>query len=337
MVCGIPKRVIQRYFFAFRVPLTYKDITRLILLCNDSQYDVSQFPKRYTADALIRIKRALEDCRKEEGIQTRASIESEFQQLEVAAEMGNSTAIALLCGARMLRSDATPEDMESGSKLLKQLMDAKFPLAFKISGDLALTLGRPAKSLQFYEMAVEHGLEDNKLLVECLRNIAHLAFKASDLFKARFYFSRACAIAEHPKQVADCHFMLAQLRETDRPAARLHLELSATHGFNDSFLPLGTLLLNWYGEARLAREWFMLALTTDTSGAALVGLLDSYVRLKDFKLAKQTLSKIQSRGDSGKLLKSRGHIVKDLDAYEGSDHKMSPASQVPRRSSRFDF
>lgn len=335
MVAGLPKNVVQRYFFHFRVPLRYSDVERLLDILKTPEYDVSQFPKRHSAHNLVLIKRALEDCRRNEGIMTRAGAEAETSLLEAAAEMGDSTAIALLCGSRMRQSDVSPEDMESGSDLLTQLMNAKFPLAFKVSGDLAYTMGRPQESAKFYHRALEMGLGDNRLEVECLRNLGIFAFQQSRLMEARDYFSQACSRAEDPKQVLDCHFFLAQLREPDRVAVRRHLEAAATYGFNDAFLPLGSLLLNWYSEPVVAREWFKLAAATDRTGAALIGLLDAAVRLEEWEYADSVIARIRGLGDEvgANLLNARKTSIEQV-----QNHVVKKVVQTDQtRSGRFNL
>lgn len=342
MVCGIPKKIIQRYFFKFKVPLRYNDINKLIETCA-TDYDVVSFPKRYTADSIVAIKRSLEDCRKNEGIITKTAAEAESNLLEAAADMGDSTAIALLCGARMRAPDTTEEEMNSGSDLLKQLMDRKFPLAFKVSGDLAYLMGHSSQALKFYEMALDNGLEDQRLVVECLRNMGHIQFKYFRLIEARSSFSRACMLAEDTKQVSDCHFLLAQLRESDRMASRRHLEIAAANGLHDAFPILGNLLLNWFGEGVAAREWFKLAITTDRTGQSLVGLLDAANQLGDEDLAYSTLKKIEHHPESQLLIESRKDLInnllarkKKLTQTEGKTEGKAETAP-PTRSGRFDF
>lgn len=311
-LCGIPKKVIQRYFYRFQVPLGYRDLGKLVDICSKPEVDIKQFPRRYTPYALIQTKRAFEECRKNEGIVSKPAIQAEANLVDVAAEMGDATAISLLCGARMMQHTVSDADMESGGKLLKQLMDSKFPLAFKVSGDIAYTLGHSNEALKLYELAIENGLEDAKLVIECYRNIGHIAFKQANLMKARDAFSFACQLAGNSKQVSDCHYFLGQLREPDRVAARMHFEVAASFGLRDAFLPLASLLLSWFNEARLAKEWFKMAESTDSSGAALLGMLDCSIQLYENDEAVKILDKIKRRPDSDEILAHRRQAVRNL-------------------------
>lgn len=289
MLVGIPKRVIQRYLYEFRVPLRYSQVRSAINSCMEDR------SPQTNPQCLIAIKRALEAYRKRSGRVSRESAAAETALLESAAEMGDYTAIALLCGARLSEHKPLREDEEAGSKLLKQLMDKKFPLAFKVSGDLAYGLGRYSEAKRFYELAIENGIRDRWSSVECLRNIGHIAFREAQLYQARQAFFDACKIAEKSgdvDQVGDCHFYLAQLRESDRNACRRHLERAASTGLSDSFVPLGLLLLNYFGEPKLASEWFQLALATDKTGAAAVGLFDAMLKLKNMHGAQKAAALI---------------------------------------------
>lgn len=335
MVCGLPKSVIQKYFYKFKVPLRYKDVDSLIKLCSVPNYDTTTFPSKYTPFSLIQTKRAFEECRKTEGVFTKAALEAESNLLEAAADMGDPTAISLLCASRMQPKSATADDMESGGKLLKQLMDSKFALAFKVSGDLAYTMGHSKEALRLYEMAIENDLNDDKLEVECFRNIGHIAFKDMQLIKAREAFSNACLLSGNTKQVSDCHYLLAQLREPDRIAARQHLEVAASFGLRDAFLPLASLLLNWFNEPLLAKQWFQLAESTDTTGAALIGSLDSSMRLKDNRGALEVMRRIRLRPDAESLLSYRRASIAKLDKPEPK--KAVKTSSSSSSSTRWEF
>lgn len=327
MLAGIPKREIQRYLYELKVPLRYRQVQNAVDLCLRDRDPGS------TPQCLIAIKRALETYRKRTGRVSREAAAAESALLESAAEMGDYTAIALLCGFRLSEPNPAEEDLNAGSKLLKELMDKRFPLAFKVSGDIAYRLGRHSEAKKFYELAISNGIEDTWLSIECLRNIGHIAFKEAHLYEARSAFSDACKIAEtsgEMRQVGDCHFYLAQLRESDRIAYRKHLERAASTGLSDSFIPLGLLLLNYFGEPELASEWFKLALTTDGTGAAAVGLFDSMLKLKNTKEALKAAARIPVD-----LRKLRSKEISRL--TQPSEAGNSSSSSLPHVVDRWNF
>lgn len=308
MIAGIPKRVLRKYFYELKLPISYNKASQAVASCLAE----TRLPKGVNASDLVTLKRALETWRRRESTVSRPAVEAEMALLETAAEMGDRAAIALLCGARLSEKSATEQDWKDGSDLLKQLMDRKFPLAYKISGDLAYKLGQLPQATKFYQLAVDNGLEDNRLRTECWRNIGHLSFKQGDLSRALSAFSEACQHAADSRQVADCHFFLAQLREANREASRAHLEMAAFHGLSDAFVPLGMLLLNYFGEVALAKHWLALALVTDKSGAAAVGLFDAAMRLKDYSLAQSALSRVRAHPNAEELVKTRTDSIQEL-------------------------
>lgn len=310
MIAGIPKRALRKYFYQFRLPIAYKKAVQAVAACVSE----TSLPKGVQAHDLVTVKRALEAWRQKEGTILKQALEAETALLETAAEMGDRTAIALLCGARLSEKTVSPQDWEDGSRLLKQLMDAKFALAFKVSGDLAYRLGQLPQASKFYRLAIQNKLDDNRLQTECWRNIGHISFQTGDLATALASFSAACSGAQDQRQVADCHFYLAQLREANRYAARTHLETAAFYGLSDAFVPLAMLLLNYFGEAHLAKHWLTLALVTDKTGAAAVGLFDAAMRLNDYVLAQSALGRIRAHTNARELEETRKETIRDLEA-----------------------
>lgn len=309
MIAGIPKRVLRKYFYELKLPISYNKASQAVAACLAE----TSLPKGVRASDLVTMKRALETWRRRESTLSKPAVEAEMALLDTAAELGDLTAVALLCGARLSEKSASEQDWEDGSDLLKQLMDRKFPLAFKISGDLAYNLGQLPQATKFYQLAIDNGLADNRLRTECWRNIGHLTFKQGDLSRALASFSQACQHAHDSRQVADCHFFLAQLREANREASRAHLEKAAFHGLSDAFVPLGMLLLNYFGEATLAKHWLTLALVTDKSGAAAIGLFDAAMRLKDYPLAQNALGRVRAHPNADELVKARTESIQNLE------------------------
>lgn len=317
----IPKRALKKYLYEFRVPLTYKKTMAVVEACLKDE----PFQKKVDPYTILQIKRALESYRKTEGKTSQSALNAEISLLERAAEMGNNSAISLLCGSRLAAKDCTKEDWKDGSNLLKQLMDQGFPLAFKVSGDLAYGLKQFSHASNFYSLAIEKGLEDQLLKTECYRNLGHIYFKEGHLLKSLHNFNLACSTAPDQRQVADCHFYMAQLCESNRESARKHLEVAATYGLSDAFVPLGMLLLNYFNEPSMAKQWIKLGLVLDKTGEAAVGLFDVGVRLKDSKLIRQALAAIRKHPESERLLELRKHTLSEVLPTLDSDRaKMYP-------------
>lgn len=323
---GLPKKPLQRYFFKYHVSVTWKQIGATIGLCEEGK----PVPKGVTAQDVLSIKRALEAFRSREHKTTVAAVRAEAALLETAANMGDYAAVALLCGSRMSEPEPDQDDVQAGSKLLRELMDKKFPLAFKVSADLAYKTGHLKEARKFYELAIKHGISDVQQRAECYRSIGHLAFAEKDLLGAQTAFSAACQTSKDLNQVADCHFYLAQLREANREAARRHLEMAASTGLNDAFVPLGLLLLDYFNEPRLAAEYFQLGMITDRTGVAAVGFLDAAARMNDVRRFKKALAAIKVSENAEEILRSRKHL---LDKFTS---KLEMASSKTQMSSSFD-
>ena len=314
----LPRKTLRKYLFEFKVPLSYKIAVQIYHECRTNiQWQV---PSKVSSQQLMTLKRILETHRRRAGVISKDAITIENNLVEKAAEMGNNWAIALLCGTAIADKNGSPQDREYGNNLLRQLMDRKFPLAFKIAGDLAYQMGHPEKAIRFYELAVDNGLDDNALLVECLRNIGLISLMTDkNVIKAREYFEIATQTAQDLKQVSDCHFYLGQILDQNKIKARYHLQRAASVGLRESFAPLGFLLMNYFNEVQLAHEWFDLGSSVDDFNC-LVGLFDSCVRLGDSKGAFAALGRIRSNELGTKVLEGRKDSVERvLDEIKGDD------------------
>jgi TPR repeat protein len=192
-------------------------------------------------------------------------------------------------------------------------MDQRYPLAFKVSGDLAYKMKMPDKALQFYELAIKQGGLDNSAETECLRNVGLISFTERDLMKARSFLERAVMKAVEPSQVADCHFYLAQLYEEDKDAALYHFESAAANGVSGAIAPTGFLLLNYFNRVEQAYDWFAIG-SFGGDFQSTVGLFDACVRLGRLEEAKDALAKIRESPHVDSVLATRQEAVIRVEA-----------------------
>lgn len=311
-----PKSLVKLYLFQHRIPLSYNKVIQSYAACWGTNEDA--LPSGVTGADLVRLKNVLESHRKKTGAVTKVALKLEANLIERAAELGDHTAIALLCGRTLLspvKPNLSPEQAEQDEqdrahamKLLNQLADElHFPLAFKIKGDIAYKLGRHEKAEELYQSCVEYlpepGTPQNDsntttLRVECLRTVGIIRFKAYDVSSARACFELAVLAAENgtlgnPAQAMDCHYYLGQIAaESDKKRARYHLEQAAKMGLKEAFAPLGFLLLNVFGQKDLAREWFDLGASIGEQ-TAMIGQYDVAILDNDMEKAATSLKKIK--------------------------------------------
>lgn len=311
-----PKGQFRLYLFQHRIPLSYSTVVQSYAACwgtNDGE-----LPAGVTGRDLVRLKNILESHRKRTGSVTRHALKLEANLIERAAELGDNTAIALLCGRTVLASPKPglseaeikqdEEDKTHAMKLLNELSDdLNFPLAFKIKGDIAYKMGRQEKAEQLYQSCVDNlpemGSKENDsntatLRVECLRSIGFIRFNNYDVETARTYFELAVLEAENgltgnPAQAMDCHYYLGQIAaESDKKRARYHLEQASRMGLKEAFAPLGFLLLNYFGKKDLAKEWFDLGASIGEQ-TAMIGQFDVAIMDNDIPQAAKSLNNIQ--------------------------------------------
>lgn len=314
------KGLTKLYLFQHRVPLSYSTVIKSYAACwgpNDSS-----LPKGVTGEDLVRLKNVLETHRKRTGSVLRPALKLEANLIERAAELGNNTAISLLCGKTLLTSlkaDATEEEKKSDEedkvhaiKLLNELSrEHNFPLAYKIKGDIAYKYGQVSKAESLYQACIDNlpalggssktsRLVDSNvttLRVECLRNIGIIRFKEFDVEEARNCFELAVIESNNPDvgnpaQATDCHYYLGQITsESDKTKARYHFEQAARLGLKESFAPLGFLLLNYFNRPELAKEWFDLGASVGDL-MAIIGQFDVAILEKDLEKASKSLDLI---------------------------------------------
>lgn len=309
----VPKQELKRYLFEFKVPLSYKDVATTLEACRTLD-DGLKLPETISADNVMTFKRILETMRKRTGRIDKSLVAVENNLVERAAEMGHNSAIALLAGRVLADKESPKEDTTHADYLLTQLMDRRHALAFKISGDLAYKAGYNEKAVKFYQLAIDNDIEDNAVLVECLRNIGLINFMNKQIQKARPAFERAVDVAEDPKQVMDCHYYLGQMLEPDKMAVRYHLERAGSNGLKEAFAPLGFLYLNYFNDQKLALEWFKLGAELGDVNC-LIGQLDVYLKREDIQRAEGVMDKLKSSDVGKKALEFRPKAIERVESF----------------------
>lgn len=309
----VPKQELRRYLFEFKVPLSYKDVSTTLEACQELDDNV-KLPESISADNIMTFKRILETMRKRTGRIDKSLVSVENNLVERAAEMGHNSAIALLAGRVLADKESPKEDTTHADYLLTQLMDRGHALAFKISGDLAYKSGYSEKAVKFYQLAVDHDVGDNAVLVECLRNIGLVNFMNKAIQKARPAFERAIDVAEDPKQVMDCHYYLGQMLEPDKLAVRYHFERAASHGLKEAFAPLGFLYLNYFNDQQLALEWFKLGAEVGDVNS-LIGQLDVYLKKDDIQRTEGIVDKLRASEAGAKALEFRPKALERIETF----------------------
>lgn len=318
-----PKGKLKLYLFQNRVPLSFSKVMNTYASCWGPNEE--ELPQGVKGSDLIKLKAILEIHRKQTGTAGVSSLQLESNLIERAAEMGDFTAIALLSGKTMLttpagqteESEQDKEDKLHAMKLLNQLCDEfKFPLAFKIKGDIAYKYGSYAKAAALYQQCLDYlpfpgskkpidpvtgkatVIDTNTVILqtECYRNVGLIFLRGDDIDidQAKLNFEMAIISAEqeagnNPAQAMDCHFYLAQIcADTDRHKARFHFEQAARYGLKEAFAPLGFLLLNYFNRPELAKEWFNLGASIGDL-ISLVGQFDLAISESDYTQARKSL------------------------------------------------
>ncbi|VVT53719.1 uncharacterized protein SAPINGB_P003715 [Magnusiomyces paraingens] len=304
------------YLFQHRIPHSYQTVLKSYAACLGS--NDAPLPKGIKGSDLVKLKNVLETHRKRTGSIVKSALRLEANLIERAAELGDNTAIALLCGRTLLtplKENISEEERKQEEddrlhavKLLDELsQEHDFGLAYKIKGDVAYKHGSVTKAESLYQACIDSlpatGSRDSDsntatLRVECLRNIGIIRFRDFDIETSRTYFELAVLEAENnevgnPVQAMDCHYYLGQIMsESDKQRARYHLEQAARQGLKESFAPLGFLLLNYFSRSDLAQEWFDLGADIGEV-TSLIGQFDVAMLQENYEQAEKSLEKIK--------------------------------------------
>lgn len=331
------KNTLRNYLFQHKVPLSYADVMKTYQSC----YDDTSVPKKVTGQDLLSLQKILASHRKQTRTISPHGLALEHSVLETAAEMGNHMAIATLAGEILTATakyeqakasgnldsavdlEYSPEDIEHAQKLLMELSKNEFPLALKISGDVAFLVGKVDKAAELYSKCAELLAGDSSAVAastqaECFRGIGIVAFQNYELAEARLAFDNCISMGgakDHP----DVHFYLGQMASevSDYPRARFHYREAASKGFFDSFAPLGNLELYYFDDVTMAGHWFGLGAEMNEP-SCLAGLFDVSMRKKEYSKAEGYKERIFAGNAEfvRSFKQSRDDLLKELEVYE---------------------
>lgn len=319
------------------MPLSYSNVLKTYESC----YNDTDLPKNVTGQDLLSLQTILASHRKQTRTISPHGLALEHSVLETAAEMGNHMAIATLAGEILTATakyeqakasgnldsavdlEYTPEDITHASKLLMELSNNEFPLALKISGDVAFLVGKVDKAAELYTKCADLLAGDSSAVAastqaECFRGIGIVAFQNYELAEARLAFDNCLSMGgakDHP----DVHFYLAQMASevSDYPRARFHYREAASKGFFDSFAPLGNLELYYFDDAAMAGHWFSMGAELNEP-SCLAGLFDVAMKKKEYSKAigyKERVFAGKEEFVEG-FKKSREDLLEELEVFE---------------------
>lgn len=307
----LSKNVLKKYLFQLRVPLSYKQVTSTLEAC---QKDLPLPPKVNAKDIML-LKKTLQLHRNKTNKVDKNLAQLERDMIERAAEMGHNDAIALLAGEVLQSKDESDEkNYKDADRLLTQLMNRYHPLAFKISGDIAYKSGYTQKAAEFYQLALDYGIEDQQVKAECWRNIGLINFSDRQIINTRKAFQSAIDTSKDSSKVMDCHFYLGQILDSDKKAAKYHFERAAISGLKESFAPLGFLNMNYFENQSMAEEWFKLGKDVGDVNC-LVGLMDVYSKTQNIAKAADILYRIRKHPEAEKIIKLREQTIEKIDSF----------------------
>lgn len=298
-------------------------------------------PKKVTGEDLLTLQKILASHRKQTRTISPHGLALEHTVLETAAEMGSHMAIATLAGeiltgtakyeqakaagdSSAIELEYTHDDIEHAQKLLMELSQNNFPLALKISGDVAFLVGKIDKASELYTRCADLLAGDSSAVAvgiqaECFRGIGIVAFQNFSLAEARLAFDN-CIVMGGAKEHPDVHFYLGQMASEvrDVPRARFHLREAASKGFFDSFAPLGNLELYYYNDPVMAHHWFSLGAEM-SEPTCLAGLFDVAMKQSRYTSAEGYRDRILASGNEQfieSFKESRHDLLDELAAEE---------------------
>lgn len=315
------KRSLNRFLFDFDSRLPYKKVLPILQTVYDN-LDTPQdikLPKSVRGSDLMIQKHILAAVRTKTNTMNRNLVELENELVEQAAELGDNDAITILAFEAL--ESGNKEDFAYAQKLVKELVEKKHPLVFKLAGDVAFKKAQYHNAAEYWTQFLQYE-SDTVMASQVCSNLgvyyfSHLQPKP-DLSKARQYFEQSVQIGELDKYTVIAHYYLGQLFSTTNPeVARYHLEIAASQALKESFATLGFLEMNTFNQYYKAIEWFQLGAEMSGDLMCIMGQFDCYVAVKDTTNAEKILDRLI--GISDKIQEVRGK-------------KMVPKSQEVRHT-----
>ncbi|GAV51743.1 hypothetical protein ZYGR_0AF02140 [Zygosaccharomyces rouxii] len=288
----------------------------------------TEIPKGISPSDLMIMKKVLEKIRHRTKSINPHLLALENALLDRSAELGNNDAISLLAFDVLREPEHnSPEDVDYGKKLIKELYKKNHHLTIKFLGDLSLKHGNDSEALKYYLKFLE--LEDRTFLAgEVYGKLGQISFRKPDLRKAEESFLKAIKLSPLEYSVHS-HFYLAQIYMNSDPLkARALMENCATQGFKESFKTLGFLEMNYFGDFTKAQEWFRLGLELFQL-ECFIGFFDCCAKLKDWAAANkcyETMLRLQEVNANYKEIIDRFVVNRRVEVKEATKYSSTPLS-----------
>lgn len=338
-----PKKIISRLLFDINARYNYNKYFPII----ESIYQAKepQIPDEFSGNDLLLFQRVLAQIRKQTHTINPKLVQIEHDLLEIGADRGSRDALTTLSFLALEDSTGkfTPEDQKAAQSFIKQLIELKHPLVFKLAGDKELagyqfnsitpttyqttvspyllpTEDLPINSVTNSPENLSHAINFYNQFLEldplsilsgsAHRSLGLIYFKTQDLVQSLKHFEMANQMSPDSDN-AQCNYFLGLLNEHDHVLSRYYFELAASEGFKESFANLGYLELNVFKNTFKAKEWFKLGSELGVN-ECIVGLFDCDFRSGDYESAFKVIARADKLG-SGKLLRSvRSNNIKKV-------------------------
>ncbi|KAH7586440.1 Protein MSS2, mitochondrial [Nakaseomyces glabratus] len=307
------KKTINKLLFDLNSRLTYKKLYPIYV----GLYHGVPVPQQQKlldgvkGSDLIVMRNVLEKVRNRTRYARPDMLKLEDKLLELAAELGNNDAIAIL-SFRSIRenmgtnsaAEANNEEVTIAKKLFKDLYNINHLLAIKLLGDLALEANNWEEALTFYNKYINIAVKDNGHLLtgnddltgEVYGKLGEIEFTyLANMTKAEEYWQKCLELTSVEDSVR-WYFLAAQIYMSSEPLkSRILLEKAASQGFKESLTSLGFLEMNYFRDYGRAKEWFKLGMEVFEL-QSFIGFFDCCVKNEDWIAALKCLKSIEKIG-----------------------------------------
>ena len=312
------KRTTNRILFDNNARLTYKKMIPVLtnIYENLNTPEKISIPLFVQGSDLMDFKRMLSTIRKLTNTTNKTLVNLENELIEQSAELGDLDAITLLSFETLAKSDKTTEDTKHANKLIKELVELKHPLVFKMAGDLAWSKNAHVQAIDYWKQFIE--LEPtSELSSQVYFNLGYYYFTfltKPDLVLSKLYFEKSINVGDiNDDYTIKSHYYLGQLYVDNNPkVSKYHWEISSSKGLKESYSSLGFLEMNVFNNYNQAIEWFKLGTELNNDMTCYIGMFDCNILLQNWKSANITLAKIYDIKDKIENLKNRKDIPESI-------------------------
>lgn len=282
------KTMVNRLLFELDSRLTFSKLYPVYeqMYNNLSSGVPTYIPKDFKSKDIMVMKKVLEKFRHRTKAINKNVLALENELLDVAAEMGDNDAIALLCFDTLKSPELNShDDVEHARKLVKHLYQMGHPLTVKLTADLAMK-SKDDKTAEEYYLKFLNLQDDTFLAGEVYGQLGEIYFRRPDLQRAEECFLKSIKLCPIDYSVRS-YFLLGQMYiNTDVLKAKSLIESSATQGFRESFKTLGMLEMNYFKNIPKAQEWFKLGMELFDMGCY-IGYFDSAMMCGEYSKARK--------------------------------------------------